>query len=83
MYGIPSGLAYDLAAAVREEQIARADRARLIKSAGGQHGSRPFLAVRRAIGAALIAAGHSVHGKRAEVHDHSTVPSTGALRLAR
>lgn len=85
MYGIASNLAFDVALAAHEEKIARAELARLVRSANGAHGNGIFAAIRRALGGALIAAGQSVRGKRAEAldHTHATLPSTGALRLAR
>jgi len=85
MYGMPSILAYDLALAAQNDKLARASHVQLVLEATkGQHSRfQPFKSIRRGFGSALIALGQSVHGERIDQQDHSSVPSTGTLRMAR
>jgi hypothetical protein len=85
MFGIPSSLVYEVALAVQSERIERASQAMQVREAArGGHGRfHVIVAIRHGFGRALIALGQSVHGARIDANDHSSVPSSGTLRLAR
>jgi hypothetical protein len=76
-------LVFDLAKLARNEQLARVNRAMLIREArGGQNVQISLMgSVRRVFGGAIISLGQRVRGERRKASD--VAPSSVTLRMAR
>lgn len=77
-------LAFDLTKLARQEELRRANKARLLAEARGVRGERTGIvtASRRIFGGAIISLGQAVHGERIEQAEAQPV-ATATLRMAR